>query len=143
MVDTGCGYDLVSKKQADGVTRWKRQASTPRTFQTANGVATADQVARMTIGEYKEDVSPYIRDSTPAMLSGGYRCMNLGCSFIWPKGENPYFVLPNGQVCQLKAKRDVPHVCPGDSSTGPRETSHASVFECICEDVAILYVAIT
>ena len=60
LVDIGCGYALASKKQADNVRRWIRRASTPRTFQSANGVTTADQVARMTSGMFNEEVPPYI-----------------------------------------------------------------------------------
>ena len=30
LVDTGCGYDLVSKEQADSATRWIRKATTPK-----------------------------------------------------------------------------------------------------------------
>ena len=67
--------------------------ATPRTVQTANGVTTADQIARMTIGEFSEEVAPHIMDPTAAVLVVGYRCMNLGYSFIWPKGrESVHFV---------------------------------------------------
>ena len=66
-----------------------RKAVRPRSFHTANGMAITDKVARMTVNEFGEEVAPYILDSTPAVLSVGYRCMNQGYSFIWPKGGEP------------------------------------------------------
>jgi len=120
LVDTGCGYDLVSREHTTATRRWVRKAVHPRTFQTANGVTTTDKVARMTVDEFGEEVAPYILDSTPPVLSVGYRCMNLGYSFIWPKGESPYFLLPNGMVCPLVPTGDVPYLYHGTSHSKPK-----------------------
>ncbi len=60
--------------------RWSRRVVKPRTFQTANGITTVDQVARMTVGEFHEEVARYILDSTPAVVSEGFRRMILGYS---------------------------------------------------------------
>lgn len=82
LIDTGCGCDLISKSQVASARRWIRQAAKSRTFQTANGVTTADRVARVTIDEFGEEVFPYVLDSTPTVLSVGYRCMHLVYSFV-------------------------------------------------------------
>ena len=52
---------------------------------------TTEQVACVTVHELGEEVAPYILKSTLVVLSIGCRCMNLGYSPFWRKGENPYF----------------------------------------------------
>ena len=133
LVDTGCGYDLVSKEHTASIRRWVRKAVHPRTFQTANGVTTTEKVARMTVGEFGEEVAPYILDSTPPVLSVGYRCMNLGYSFIWPKGEDPYLLLPNGSICPLVTKGDVPYLYPGNSQCQPKTSKKTRCFACAAD----------
>ena len=137
LVDTGCGYDLVSKEHTAATRRWVRKAVHPRTFQTANGVTTTDKVARMTVDEFGEEVAPYILDSTPPVLSVGYRCMNLGYSLIWPKGEDPYFLLPNGSICPLVTKGDVPYLYHGNSQCQPKTSKKTRCFACICQEVPL------
>ena len=39
LIDTGCGYDLVSRRQAASAKRWIRQASRPRTWGAAQRAA--------------------------------------------------------------------------------------------------------
>ena len=58
LVDTRCGYDLVSRGHITAMKKWVRKAAKPKSFQTANGLTTADQVARMTIGEFGEEIAP-------------------------------------------------------------------------------------
>ena len=110
LVDTGCGYDLVSQEHAASMKRWVRKAVRPRSFQTATGITTTDKVARMTVGEFVEEVAPDILGSTPAVLSVGYRCMNLGYSFIWPKGRQPILLAARrqGMPSGHEGRRSVP-----------------------------------
>ena len=55
LVDTGCGYDLVSREHTTASKRWVRKAVHLRTFQTANGITTTDKVVRMTVDEFGEE----------------------------------------------------------------------------------------
>ena len=82
LVDTGCGYDLVARRHVETMKKWVRKAVKTKSFQTANDKTTAGQVPRMTVSEFGEELAPYILDSTPAVLFVGYRCKNLGYSFI-------------------------------------------------------------
>ena len=58
LADSGCGYDIVSREQASTVRRWTQKAVKPRTCQTANWITTADQVARMIVCEFDQEVAP-------------------------------------------------------------------------------------
>ncbi|MFM7981720.1 MAG: hypothetical protein ACKPKO_20620, partial [Candidatus Fonsibacter sp.] len=69
-------------------------------------------------------------DSTPEMLSVGYRCMHFGYLFMWPKGENPWFILTNGLFCPLTTKEDVPYLYPSDQDKKPRESVSTRCFAC-------------
>ena len=131
LVDTGCGYDLVARSHIESMKKWVRKAVKSKSFQTASGKTTADQVARMTVSEFGEEIAPYMLDSTPAVLSVGYRCMNLGYPFIWPKGENPYFLLPKGQVSPLVSKGDVPYLYPGNLACKPSKPKKKKCFACL------------
>ena len=91
----------------------------------------------MPVDEFGEEVAPYILDSTPPVLSVGYRCMNLGYSFIWPKGEDPYFLLPNGSICPLVTTGDVPYLYPGTSQCQPKTSKKTRCFACICQEVPL------
>ena len=66
LVDTGCGYDLVARSHIESMKKWVRKAVKSKSFQTASGKTTADQVARMTVSEFGEEIAPYMLDSTPA-----------------------------------------------------------------------------
>ena len=85
LVDTFCGYDLVSRDQASSMKQWVGQAVKSWSFQTANGNSTTEQVARMTVDEWGGggEVAPYILDSTPAVLSVGYILRELGIRFLF------------------------------------------------------------
>ena len=91
------------------------------------GIATAEQVARMTVGEFGVEVAPYMLDTSPAVLSVGNRCMMLGYLFIWPTGECPYFLLPNCQVCPLVTQVDVPYLYFGKPQSRRKESTQRGV----------------
>eukprot|EP00972_Heterocapsa_arctica_P052168 7673056-Heterocapsa_arctica.AAC.1 len=56
----------------------------------------------MMIPELCEEMSPFILEDTPAVLSVGDGCMNKGYSFHWPAYSNPYFITPNGYRVELE-----------------------------------------
>ena len=66
------------------------KAEGPRSFRTASGTARSDEVAELSIERMGENMSPYVSEPAPAILSVGYRCMISGTVFVWPKGRLPY-----------------------------------------------------
>ena len=51
--------------------------------------------------ELDKNISPYILNNTPPVLAAGYRCMERGYTFIWPTGQNPFFIRPEGMIVHL------------------------------------------
>ena len=89
LIDTGCGHDLVARKELKGLRKLIRQANIPLTFYTANGQVPATDAADLFVKELDATVEPYVLEQTPAVLSVGMRCMRMGYTFIWPAGESP------------------------------------------------------
>ena len=65
--------------------------------------------------DLRETASPLLLDSTPAVLSVGLRCMELGYNFHWPNKKNPYFILPSGKRFTMQVDRNVPYLCRCDA----------------------------
>ena len=97
LFDTGCGHDLVSKRDVSHLLRRVHPAVEPLYLKTANGRTRADKVIDIYVDEIAEEVQPYILDSTPAVLSVGVRCAEMGYKFIWRAAGDPYFFLPSGK----------------------------------------------
>ncbi len=94
LVDTGCGHDLASKKALKDLAHLFEDAGTPVTFTTANGKTKADKTIYMNLGDFDEEITPYLLASTPCVLSVGRRCREYGYSFHWIGGKWPFFVAP-------------------------------------------------
>eukprot|EP00959_Pyramimonas_sp_CCMP1952_P114229 2388342-Pyramimonas_sp.AAC.1 len=47
---------------------------------------------------------------TPAVISVGERCMDHGFSFVWPAGQRPYLLLPNGHRVDLVVEGKIPYL---------------------------------
>eukprot|EP00974_Lingulodinium_polyedra_P103902 10057210-Lingulodinium_polyedra.AAC.1 len=47
--------------------------------------------------------------------------MKYGYTYVWPRGERPYFVLPNGQVVVLEVCHNIPYLKPGNPLCRPRK----------------------
>ncbi len=103
LVDTGCGHDLASKKALKELAHLFEDAGTPVTFTTANGKTKADHTIYMHLGDFDEEITPYLLASTPAVLSVGRRCREYGYSFHWIGGKWPFFVAPR-QPGELQPK---------------------------------------
>jgi hypothetical protein len=73
----------------------------PLQFWTANGLSTVDHEIRLTVEALGEEIKPYVVPSTPAVLSIGWRCLELGYSFVWWGKEMPHLVCPNGEVIHV------------------------------------------
>ncbi len=86
LIDTGCGHDLLSRKDMLAL-KAKPCQVTPLTFETAGGLVTTDLGASVWINEFEEAVKPHVlQKETPSVLSVGARCMEMGYSFIWLPG---------------------------------------------------------
>ena len=52
-------------------------------MQIANGIATLDKEVTYDMKKLKEVTSAVVGKNTPALLSVGYRCQELGYGFGW------------------------------------------------------------
>ena len=60
LVDAGCGYDLVSKREVALMKRFVNKAKHTFTFHTANGPGVTEYVAHVYVKELDESIAPYI-----------------------------------------------------------------------------------
>ena len=113
LVDTGCGHDLVDKRESESIHRWKVTAEEPQTFHTAGGPVEATEQMPMFLQDLGATIKPWILDDTPSVLSVGRRCQAEGWAFYWPPwSANPIFVDPQGRKHILEAEGYVPYLRP-------------------------------
>ena len=110
--------------------KFLRKAAKPITFITANGKTRATEMIGLFIKEFGTQVSPYVLDSTPALLSVGFRCMELGYTFVWPPGQDPYFILPDENVVYLEVIDNIPYLRPGAKKCQPRSPQGGACYAC-------------
>ena len=67
LMDTGCGHDLVSKKEIQDIERFVHKAQEPIIFNTANGKTACDDAVHMFVKELGEEIDPYVLRSTPCL----------------------------------------------------------------------------
>ena len=89
LADTGCGYDLVSRRHVARIANNIKASSRPLTFSTANGATEATEDICLKLDELDEDIEPYVLPSTPVVISIGRRCLDQGYDFRRPAGNNP------------------------------------------------------
>ena len=59
---------------------------------SANGVTSANDVAKVHFDEFESTHTPYVFDESPSVLSVGKKCMEEGYSFVWPANGVPYMI---------------------------------------------------
>ena len=65
----------------------------------------------MYVPDIGETIEPYILDSTPNVLSVGYRCQERGWGFYWePWSSRPRFVSPSGKSYPLSTDGHIPYL---------------------------------
>ncbi len=70
LIDTGCGHDLVSFRDACKL-GLKFCTVTPLAFETAGGIVTTDRGAKIYLPELNEEAKPRVLETgTPAVLYG-------------------------------------------------------------------------
>jgi len=110
LVDTGCGYDLVSQRETGLIKRFVSKAKVPITFHTANGPTRTENIANIHVRELDENITPYVLENTPPVLTVAYRCMEMGYTFVWPTSQEPYFIRPDGMIIRLKVVNYIPYL---------------------------------
>ncbi len=93
LMDTGCKFDLTTRASIPPYLQDSiMKATVPITLSTASNLVSRDLVVRQQIQLFSEVAEPYILDSTPAVLSIGRRCVELGYAFHWePYSLAPYY----------------------------------------------------
>ena len=113
LVDTGCGYDLVDMTDCKELVHLSQKTDRPMVFDTAGGEVTADRVLPMRVDAIKANISPYLLESTPNVLSVGLRCEMFGWGFFWPAwSRRPFFIDPDGKRITLTTCGHVPYLRP-------------------------------
>jgi hypothetical protein len=51
----------------------------------------------------------------------GKRCMEEGCSFVWPSGEAPFLIDSKGRVTVFEVKDNIPYIIAGSDVCKRRE----------------------
>ena len=111
MADAGCGFDLISL--ADVPERFRKlaeKADHVYSFFSANGDAEASKQIQIQSRALGETVKPLILKNTPAVLSLGMRCLELGYWFQWLPFEMPRLWKPDGAEIPLVVKGNVPYI---------------------------------
>jgi hypothetical protein len=98
LADPGCGPDVVSSSLVlNGGGEASRRLRAPKYLNTANGVASITKEMTMCIPQLGEVAEILCREKTPAVISIGKRCVEMGYAFYWPPfSENPFFIEPDG-----------------------------------------------
>jgi hypothetical protein len=116
LADTGSGYDLVEEAE---VPKWhledKKPCEEELSLYTANGLTPVNHVIQMQVKALGENVDMLLLKQTPAVISIGKRCMELGYGFWWPPYMPPMMILPNGEVIELIVRYNVPYLVDSDS----------------------------
>ena len=134
LIDTGCGFDLLSKSQCEDWTLASAQHLTQGIcLNTANGQTRTTSFAEVPVAPLEDTPKPLLLEGkSPAVLSVGYRCMTKGYSFHWPAGKRPYFVQPSGSTIHFRVEGYIPYLDEAD----PAESQAAAAREmsCMSED---------
>jgi hypothetical protein len=106
-MDVGCGFDLVGQASTQGC---PSRAAEKLNFGTASGTVLAQTGATFQCSEVNQEVEPYVLPSTPRVLSIGRRCVEEGCSLVWPSGKSPTLYAPSGRALGLSVFKNTPYL---------------------------------
>ena len=122
--DTGAFHDIVAEEDVEDLRRLFVRERVPMSFETARGTTPdATHTVPLRMEELNETFWPRIlRTTTPALMSVGRRCVDLGYDFIWlgSRGLPPYWVTPTGEIVQCGVDHGVPYITPGSSTSQPK-----------------------
>ena len=109
IMDSGSGHDLISAKKIDRMDL-PTYDDTVVNFHTANGVTSSTKRSDIKFEAFDEPAQAHILEDTPSVMSMGKRCVDLGCSFIWPSGKTPHMLDSNGNIIEMTVKDYIPYV---------------------------------
>ena len=120
LVDTGCGYNLLSLEDIEeaGLTAVVEcnafTRRNPVQLNTAGGYNASDQMVGVLCPNLDEgQFDALLLESTPNVISVGQRCVDYGYSFHWPAwSEEPYLESPSGAIIMLRVHNNVPYLIP-------------------------------
>ena len=72
LVDTGCGYDLVPKREVALLRRFVNKAKHTITVHTENGPIVTDDVDNISVKELDEHLTPCMLNNAASVLAVGY-----------------------------------------------------------------------
>ena len=131
ILDSGSAFDIVSRgvlanSESSSITSGPR-----RTLQTANGDLDASDEARVEVHQLGHVTDAVVLEESPCVLSLG-KLIEAGHAFHWPKGSDPYLILPDGTHESLDVVDGVPQLrmrsrrspsVPAVSDSGDEEAS--------------------
>ena len=133
LMDTGCGHDLISQRKVEKHGLETLVSEEAISFQTANGITNTDLISNFQTESFTEPINAYVLDDTPSVLSVGKRCMKQGYGFIWPPGENPFMINPEGKRISLFVNGDIPYVRAGSQKSIAHDDEMAATIKSIRE----------
>ena len=119
LMDTGSGLDLVSKSDVRNMKHMIVASENPVMLATANGVTSVDEEIALRVEALDETIKPFVLESTPSVLTVGWRCMELGYEFRWPARSAPTFTCPDGRIITLDVEDYVPYLNSAALSCAP------------------------
>eukprot|EP00435_Cladocopium_sp_Y103_P008870 s3097_g2.t1 len=109
IMDSGSGHDLISIKKVDRMDLSTYDDEVVN-FHTANGVTSSTKRSDIDFKSFDEPAQMHVLDDTPSVLSMGKRCLDLGYSFVWPAGKDPYMIDCNGNIIEMTVKDYIPYM---------------------------------
>jgi len=91
-----------------------RPANKPIAIQTANGDVTARDEVEMYVRKLGMNVTAYLLDNSPNLLSLGKLCKNDGLDYVWKHGEEPYLRKGKGPRIPCPQQNNVPTITAAD-----------------------------
>ena len=119
LMDTGSGLDLVSKSDVRNMKHMVVSSENPVMLATANGITSVDQEIALRVEALDETIKPFVLESTPSVLTVGWRCMELGYEFHWLPRSAPTFTCPDGRIITLDVEDYVPYLNSAALSCAP------------------------
>ena len=131
VVDSGASMHMVSKKDLNKAELGTvRMLKNPTTVETASGEVPAKEEATVSVRDLDLFVTVMLLEDTPAVLSLGKLCEELGYIYHWTSGQKPHLI-KKGKKIICNFSNYVPFVVPGlatssSSSSSPTSPSSSS-----------------
>ena len=123
MVDSGASMHIVSRTDFDNAElKTVRMSRNPTTVVTANDEVRTKEEVTENVKELDSYVRVMVPEDTPAVLSLGNLCQELGYSNPWNSGQKPYLI-KHGRKIECNTADCVPFFVPGLSTSSSTSSS--------------------